>query len=206
MSVFSDVKKALKRISRLDDDLKRAFREVKKQADVIDDIQRARRWAGGRINDIDDTLEKLPARIEDEVEETVTEKLPDLIEDAARAIAKEAAKVSIAEVLDNAADCIEVMAPSKFTLVFGIEMALVVQGEVTVQFTFPNPVARLTEIRKWADDPPSGRKQIIECIKDFGPDSVGAEFKVSGNGLSAEWDGDEKYDRIDAFLKKHGVD
>ena len=205
MSVFSDVKKALKRIGRLDDDMKRAWREVKKQADVIDDIQRARKWAGGRINDIDDTLEKLPARIEDEVEETVTEKLPDLIEDAARAIAKEAAKVSIAEVLDNAADCIEVMAPSKFTLVFGIEMALVVQGEVTVQFTFPNPVARLTEIRKWADDPPSGRKQIIECIKDFGPDSVGAEFKVSGNGLAAEWDGSEKYDRIDAFLKKHGV-
>ena len=31
------------------------------------------------------------------------------------------------------------------------------------------------------------------------------EFKVSGNGLSAEWDGDDKYERIDAFLKKHGV-
>ena len=30
-------------------------------------------------------------------------------------------------------------------------------------------------------------------------------MKVSGNGLAAEWDGDDKYDRIDAFLKKHGV-
>ena len=206
MSVFSDVKKALKRIGRLDDDMKRAFREVKEQADVIDDIQRARRWAGRRINDIDDTLEKLPSKIEDEVEEAVTEKLPDLLEDAAKAMASEAAKLSIEEVLDNAADTIEMMAPSKFTLIFGIELALVVQGEVGVSVTFPNPVAKLTEIRKWAENPPRGRAQIIECIKDFGPESLGAEFKVSGNGLAAEWDGDDKYDRIDAFLKKHGVD
>ena len=206
MSVFSDVKKALKRIGRLDDDMKRAFREVKAQADIIDDIQRARRWAGGRINDIDDTLEKLPSRIEDEVEEAVTEKLPDLLEDAAKAMASEAAKLSIEEVLEEAADTIEIMAPSKFTLIFGIELALVVQGEVGVSVTFPNPVAKLTEIRKWAENPPRGRAQIIECIKDFGPESLGAEFKVSGNGLAAEWDGDDKYDRIDAFLKKHGVD
>ena len=206
MSVFSDVKKALKRIGRLDDDMKRAFREVEKQAKSIDDIQRARKWAGGRINDIDDTLKKLPNRIEDEVDEAVKERLPELLDDAAHAIAKEASKLAIEEVLDNAADVIEILAPSRFTLVFGLELALLVQGEVTVQCTFPNPVAKLTEIRKWADRPPKNRSQIIECIKDFGPESVGAEFKVSGNGLAAEWDGEDKYDRIDAFLKKHGVD
>ena len=98
------------------------------------------------------------------------------------------------------------MAPTRFTLIFGIELALVVQGEVGVSVTFPNPAARLTEIRKWAANPPSGRAQIIECIKDFGPESVGAEFKISGNGLAVEWDGDDKYDRVDAFLAKHGID
>ena len=80
-----------------------------------------------------------------------------------------------------------------------------IQGEVTVSCSFPNPVAKLTEIRKWAANPPQGRGQIIECIKDFGPESLGVEFKVSGNGMAAEWDGSDKYDRIDAFLKKHGV-
>ena len=80
-----------------------------------------------------------------------------------------------------------------------------IQCEITVSVTIPNPVARLTEIRKWADDPPKGRAQIIDCIKDFGPESLTVEGKVSGNGLAAAWDGEEKYDRIDAFLEKHGV-
>ena len=53
--------------------------------------------------------------------------------------------------------------------------------------------------------PTKGGAQIIACIKDFGPSSLSAEFKVSGNGISATWTGDDKYDRIDAFLKKHGV-
>ena len=37
------------------------------------------------------------------------------------------------------------------------------------------------------------------------PESLSAEFKVSGNGLGAAWDTDDKFDRIDAFLEKHGV-
>ena len=111
----------------------------------------------------------------------------------------------IADALDDAADVIETLAPSNFTLVFGAEVALVIQCEITVSVTIPNPVARLTEIRKWADKPPKGRAEIIECIKDFGPESLSIEAKVSGNGMSAGWDGEEKYDRIDAFLEKHGV-
>ena len=205
MSVFSDVKKALKRIGRLDDDLKKAVRKVGEIDEALDGVQRARKWAGGRINSIDETLSKLPSQIEDEVEEAITEKLPEALEDLALKMAKEASELSLEEALDNAADVIEMMSPSSFTLIFGIELALVVQGEVTVSVGIPNPTAKLTEIRKWADKPPKGRSQIIQCIKDFGPDSLGVEFKVSGNGLAAEWDGEDKYYRIDAFLKKHGV-
>ena len=141
----------------------------------------------------------------DKTKKAFEEELPALIEEAARKLAQEASERSIKEALDNAADVIEIMAPTRFTLIFGVELALVIQGEVTVSCSFPNPVAKLTEIRKWAADPPKGRGQIIECIKDFGPESLGVEFKVSGNGLAAEWDGDDKYDRIDAFLAKHGV-
>ena len=156
-----------------------------------------------------DAFEKeLPGLAEkafDETKEAFVEELPALLEEVALKIAKEASARSIKEALDNAADVIEVMAPTRFTLIFGVELALVIQGEVTVQCSFPNPVAKLTEIRKWAASPPTGRAEIIECIKDFGPESLGVELKVSGNGLAAEWDGDDKYDRIDAFLKKHGV-
>ena len=182
-----------------------------------DAVWKARRAAYAKITEtgrkIEDNLDKVEDQAEarlrkvgEEVEDGLTEKLPDLVEDAARAIAEEASERSIKEALDNAADVIEMMAPTRFTLIFGIELALVVQGEVGVSVTFPNPAAKLTEIRHWANDPPSGRAQIIECIKDFGPESLGAEFKISGNGLAVEWDGDDKYERIDAFLAKHGVD
>ena len=180
-------------------------------------VWKARRAAYAKITEtgrkIEDNLDKVEDQAEsrlrkvgEEVEDGLTEKLPDLVEDAARAIAEEASERSIKEALDNAADVIEMMAPTRFTLIFGIELALVVQGEVGVSVTFPNPAAKLTEIRHWANDPPSGRAQIIECIKDFGPESLGAEFKISGNGLAVEWDGDQKYERLDAFLEKHGVD
>ena len=160
-------------------------------------------------NEIKDGFEKeLPALAEkafDETKVAFEKELPALIEDAARKLAQAASERSIKEALDNAADVIEMMAPTRFTLIFGVELALVIQGEVTVSCSFPNPVAKLTEIRKWAAKPPKGRSQIIECIKDFGPESLGVEFKISGNGMAAEWDGGDKYDRIDAFLKKHGV-
>ena len=81
-----------------------------------------------------------------------------------------------------------------------------VQAEFTVSLDLPNPVSKLTEIRKWADDPPNGRGEIMECVEDFGPEGLTVEFKVSGNGLSATWDGEDKYDRLDSFLAKHGVD
>lgn len=189
--------------------------------DVKDKCKASVRKVGGEVEkklwEIKDqcknSIRKVGSEVEDkvrevgqEIEDGITEKIPDLIEEGLKEIAEEASERSIKEVLDNAADVIEMMAPSEFTLIFGIELALVVQGEVTVCLTFPNPAAKLTEIRQWAKRPPKGRSQIIECIKDFGPDSLGAEFKISGNGISVEWDGEDKYDRVDAFLEKHGVD
>lgn len=202
MSVFSDVKKALKRIGQLDNRIGGAFTDLGKHWHRMDRID----WfIRKELDEVRGDIGRVAGKVEDEVEEAIVEKLPDLIEDAAKKVAREASELAIEEVLDNAADVIEIMAPDEFTLVFGMELALVVQGEVTVSFSFPNPVSKLTEIRAWAEHPPKGRAKIIECIRDFGPTSLSAEFKVSGNGLSAEWDGDEKYDRIDAFLEKHGV-
>ena len=195
--VGDDVKKGLQKTGA---DCRNGVRAMGRE--VEDGLQKAARETQ------DAFAKELPALAEKafaETKEAFVEELPALVEAAALQLAKEASSRSIKEALDNAADVIEMMAPTRFTLIFGVELALVVQGEVTVQFSFPNPVAKLTEIRKWADKPPSGRGQIIACIKDFGPESLGVELKVSGNGLAAEWDGDDKYDRIDAFLKKHGV-
>ena len=183
--------------------IKPAAEAATKAADKA--IWKCRRAAWAAVEKIRDQSIRDVKKVGDGIKDGLTDDLPDLIEDAAEKIAREASEKSIEEVLDNAADVIEILAPDSFTLVFGIELALVVQGEVTVSFTFPNPTAKLTEIRKWADKPPKGRAKIIECIKDFGPESLGAEFKVSGNGIGAEWSGESKYDRIDAFLEKHGV-
>ena len=169
-------------------------------------IKRRGREMEGLIDEAADKAEGRLRGLGGEIEDGLTEKLPELVEDAVEKLAQAASEQSIKEALDNAADVIEVMSPSSFTLIFGVELALVVQGEVTVSVALPNPTAKLTEIRHWAEHPPSGREQIIECIRDFGPESLGAEFKVSGNGLAVEWDGEDKYDRIDAFLEKHGVD
>ena len=167
------------------------------------------RFAKDSVKDTKDAFTKdLPKLAEKALagaEEAFVEKLPALIEEAALKLAREASQRSIKEALNNGADVIELLSPTKFTLIFGIELALVVQGEVTVMFSFPNPAAKLTEMRAWARKPPKGRVQIIQCIKDFGPTSIAVQLKVSGNGLAAEWDGDDKYNRIDAFLKKHGV-
>lgn len=160
----------------------------------------------GMVEQVADEGENRIRAVGHEVESGLTEKLPELVEGAIEDLAELAAQESIGEALDNAADVIEMMAPTRFTLIFGVELALVVQGEVTVAVALPNPAAKLTEIRQWAKNPPRGRAQIVECIQAFAPESLAVEAKMSGNGLAAEWDGDDKYDRIDAFLSKHGVD
>ena len=164
-------------------------------------------------HEAEDAVKKVGREAEDElrgvgreIEEGLTEKLPEMIENVAEELAEEATKKAIKEALDSAGDVIEIMSPTRFTLIFGMELALVVQGEVTVAVTIPNPTAKLTEIRKWAKDAPEGRAEIMQCIRDFGPESLSVEAKVSGNGIAAEWDGEDKYDRVDAFLAKHGMD
>ena len=140
-----------------------------------------------------------------EVEEGVTEKLPDLMEAAARKLAEEAASGAAKKALSLAIDIIEGTQPDTYTIIFGIELALIVQGEVTVSLALPNPVGRLGKIKAWAEKPPSGRAKIIECVKDFGPESITAEAKVSGNGGSATWSGEKAYGALDSFLRKNGV-
>ena len=142
----------------------------------------------------------------EEVKDGITEDLPDLIEDAAKELAEKASEEAAEKALNAALDMVELLAPDEITVTLGMELALVVQGEVTVQVTVPNPVAKTTEIRKWANKPPKGRAKIIECVGDFAPSSVSAEFKVSGNGVSGSWSTGDKLEKLDKFLAKHGVD
>ena len=187
--VERDVKKEGSNIYGMAGDLSRQIEKTAEKAGS--EIQKKAEEAGGQV---EETFEK-------RIPELITEKLPEALEQ----LAKEAAKDSVKKALNVALDVIEMMEPTSYTLVFGVELALVVQGEVTISASIPNPLAKLTEIRKWAKNPPKGRAQIISCIKDFGPSSISGEFKISGNGGSAEWDGDDKYARIDAFLKNRGV-
>ena len=198
--VGDEIKKELKKIER---DVKKEGSNIYGMAgDLKGQIRKTAEDAGGQISKAaEEAGKELEQTFEERIPELITEKLPEVLEQ----LAKEAAKDSVKKALNTALDVIEMLAPTSYTLVFGVELALVIQGEVTVSASIPNPVAKLTEIRKWAKNPPKGRAQIILCIKDFGPSSISGEFKISGNGGSAEWDGDDKYDRIDAFLANQGV-
>lgn len=148
---------------------------------------------------------RMAVLVTEKVPELITEELPEAMQTELQRLATLAAEDSLRKVLDEAADTIELMSPSWFGFTFGGEFAFVAQIEFTVAVTIPNPVSKLTEIKTWKAKPPKGRAQIIDCIQDFGPSGFEVEFKVSGNGFKAGWDGDDKYDRLDQFLAKRGV-
>ena len=180
---------------------KRKDDALKELGEVKDDL---RHGVEDGIKSLSHKAEELGGELEDKAEEAVENAL-DRAQEAAKKVSEEISAEGIKKSLDTAADVIELISPDKFTLILGIELALVVQGEVTIQVAFPNPLSKLTEIRGWAKHPPKGRSKIIECVKDFGPDSISVEAKVSGNGMSAEWSGENKYGKLDKFLEKHGV-
>ena len=168
-------------------------------------LKRVGHEAEGGLRSVESEIEDGVRNVGREVEEGLTEKLPELIEDAIEDAMKAAASGAVQKGLNAALDVIELISPNVLGLTFGFEAALVVQAEFTVAISIVNPTSKLTEIRKWAANPPSGRSQIIACFKDFGPSGFGVEGKFSGNGFSAEWSGDDKYDKLDAFLAKRGL-
>ena len=164
---------------------------------------------GNKVEHVDDTIKdevkEAVAEVVEEVGTAFTEKLPELAEDALREVITKATAASAKRGLGIALDMVELVSPRRYGLIIGVELALIATVEFTVTVVIPNPTAKLTEIRKWARRPPRSRKQIIKCVKDFGPESLTVEAKVSGNGGFAEWDGHDMLDRLDVFLAKQGV-
>ena len=182
------------------------------EREIMNILDKAKDLANKAKGEVEELAKKAKREVEAagkkavrEVEQGVTEKLPALMEAAAKKLAEEASKEAAKKALSLAIDIIEGTQPDTYTIIFGIELALVVQGEVTVSLELPNPVGRLSKIKAWAEKPPSGRAKIIECIADFGPESITAEAKVSGNGGAATWSGEKAYDALDSFLRKNGV-
>ena len=173
---------------------------VKHAADKVKD------GVEGGANKAKDGVDKLdPDRIIHQVEDAITKQLPKLIQQGIEEIQKDAVKAAVGKGLNAAIDIIELVSPNSFTLVLGIEAALIIQAEFTISVSIPNPVSKLFVIKGWARNPPHGRSKIIKCIKDFAPSSLEVEAKFSGNGGSAVWDGDDKFDKLNKFLKKQGI-
>ena len=209
---WNPVKEAEKKAKRaIDKIINPAVSAGKRAVDKVGDaaeegIRSARRKAEQGLHTVGDEVLDQIRSAGHEIEEGLTEKLPDLVEDAFEKLAADATKNAAKQALETAADIIETTAPDTYTLTLGIELALVVQAEVTVSLELPNPVARISKIRAWAAKAPSGRAKIMECVKDFAPSALTVEAKISGNGGSATYSGDHLYDGLDAFLRKHGVD
>ena len=190
-------------MNKLGDQLRSSIRNTARDAEA--GLKRGVHEAEGGLRSVESEIEDRARAVGREVEEGLTEKLPELVEDAIEDAMKAAASGAVQKGLNAALDVIELVSPNTLGLTFGFEAALVVQAEFTVAITIVNPTSKLTEIRKWAANPPNGRSEIIGCFKDFGPTSFSVEGKFSGNGFSAEWAGEDKYDKLDAFLKKFGV-
>ena len=179
---------------------------------VIDDIKnlanKAKKEVEGAANKAKNEVEDVAKKSIREVEGVANKakkEIPDLAEKAVKDIVTKAAEDSIKKALESALSVVELLSPNKLGLFFGVELALVVQVAFKVRIVIVYPVSKIAEIRKWAANPPKGRSQIIACFKEFGPQSFSAEIGICGNGWDSEWDGDNKYDKLDAFLKKQGV-
>lgn len=190
--------------------LNKAQEEMKSKNDYW--IRNARHWIETYANrakdkaqeEIDDKLSearKEVVELSEQAEDVLTEKLPEVGEH----LLQEARRGALEKALNELCDGVEMFAPSHSSFTFGLALSFIAEAEIGCTVSIPNPMGRLTEIRKWAKNAPSGRAQIMDCIRDFGPDSLSAGFKVCGNGPDHTWNGDDKYDRIEAFLKKHGV-
>ena len=176
---------------------KAVIKSVDDKADdiVVDAVRRVRQ-----------EVERAEDGLTERVPEIVTEKLPDLIEDGFEKLQEEAVKAAMKKALDSFLKVVAIAAPTRASMTFGMALSFVAEGEVGCTVTVPNPVAKITEIRKWAANPPNDLADIMQCIRDFGPESIAAGFKVCGNGPDFEWEGDDKYDRVEAFLSDQGVD
>ena len=197
------VDSAKRTVNQIGDQAKSGIRSVAQQAES--GVKRVAHEAEGGLKQVGNEIENGVRTAGREVEQGITEKLPELVEDAIEEALKAAASGAVQRGLNAALDVIELVSPNTLGLTFGFEAALVIQAEFTVAIAIVNPTSKLTEIRKWAANPPNGRSEIIACFKDFGPTSFSVEGKFSGNGFSAEWSGDDKYDKLDVFLAKFGV-
>lgn len=143
--------------------------------------------------------------LDDKVVKTVTERVPELAEKGLREAREAAAKGAIKRALEELAVGVETFAPSTVEFDLGVALSFVAEVEVGCSIEIPNPAAKISRIRHWAAHPPSGLGQIMDVVRDFGPSSVSAGFAVCGNGPAFGWDGDDMYDRLEDFLRHHGV-
>ena len=229
MSIFDDIKNGVKKVAnaakdgvnKVNNEVNGGINKLKNEAggcvgwikgEANTAVNTVKNTATGQVNWIKDEGGKAVRDVKgaaNEIEKTFEKRIPELVTKelpkALSEVAKELAKEGVQKGLNAALDMIEMVEPDTFTMVLGFELAFVVQGEVTISIELPNPTSKLTEIRKWAKSPPKGRSKIIMCIKEFGPQTLAVEAKFSGNGGSASWSGESKYDRLDTFLAKHGV-
>ena len=154
---------------------------------------------------IKSAIRKVGREAEEEIKDLATSTLRDVkdeLEDLAEdALSKITATIG-GEGLKIAVDMVELIAPDTLSLKLGIDVGVLALG---LSLTIPDPVARLNRIRHWADHPPHGRAKIIECISEFGPQSIGIAGTILGNGASAEWSGADKLAKLDRFLAKRGI-
>lgn len=198
MSVFSDIKNLFKKVGRLDNEFKKAAREVGKLDDKIEDawedakkaVKEAAR-AHGRINWLKGEVKKLINECKEEVEEAILEKLPELIEDKAKDVLDDLTKALTKEGLEITRDVVRTTkkkldgwADSEYAEEInkiGINLQI---GPMTLAYeNFYTRADLLSDsLDTWVNEPPAlRRKPIMDMIEALAPDSVdfGIDFEFA---------------------------
>lgn len=206
------IREIRKLVSNLEDSVKKEVNSAKKTVEqtVSNAVSEAEKTVRNVKSEVIDEIDEIRDRslkeirnVAGEVEDAVLDELPALIETGFHKLTEDVIREALQRGLNTLADVVELFAPTQISMTFGLALSFVVEGEVSITITIPNPVAKLTEIREWQSKPPSGRDEILRCIQDFAPTSISAGFKIVGNGPDCEWDGDDKFERLNSFMGKY---
>ena len=200
MSVFSDIKKAFKRLGSLERDFKRfggrlesTARDASKGVQEVGKLWSAVNGVRGDVKDAFEQIEKLPDTIEREAErvarkvyEESTEGIEELVEDAIESFASALAQQGIQEFRDlvnEAKSGLDSLRESRPALVDEIDnLSIYLElGPVTMTwegfYTRAQQVADILDY--YVDNPPTvRRKDILDFIAAVAPTSVDAGISV----------------------------
>ena len=203
MTIFSDIKKAFKKIGGNAGAIGRIEKEFNEAKNTLQklprDIERASKRAWTRMDNMDGYIRKEFQGLGQQFEQ-LPETMKALAQEAVAEIIRAAGRKS----LQTALEIIDTVAPDSISLTFG--PVVIEVGDV---------FDKIETIRALAQNPPGRSQEITDAVISLAPASVhinltvGLGFIVQSDsaqvGIDLGWSGDSVFEHLPALLEKCGV-